>query len=110
MRTPAMPACIFTRPLSWRSMFAWPVKPRAPTQVVEAEVGRSHSSRSNVAARRIIDPELFKRVETDAFEALWTAHSTRPTCHDEQFLTGLAPSRCPTLAAVGRIWPTLNSG
>jgi IS1 family transposase len=78
-RTPAIQAGIFDRAQSWRKVFAWPVKPRTPVQAVEAEMGRSHSSRSNVAARQTIDPELLRRVETVRFESVWTSRSTGPT-------------------------------
>jgi hypothetical protein len=59
--------------------FAWPVKPRALTRAADPEAGRSHSSRSSVAARQTIDPELLRRVETDPSEALWTSRSMGPT-------------------------------
>ena len=60
--TPAMQAGIFDRPLSWRAVFAWPVKPPTPAQELVSEMRQSHTSRSNVAVRRTIDPKLLKSV------------------------------------------------
>jgi hypothetical protein len=45
--TPAMQAGIFDRALTWRSVFAWPVRPLTSSQHIESELAQSQTSRHN---------------------------------------------------------------